>query len=216
MSSSTIRYLKIEFDQSLQAYELPYFRAAVIEKTKRKADTFHNHDGQEGYRYRYPLIQYKIKDRRPCMVCLEQGTDDVHLLLGARDFSFLIGDRPCTMSIRDLQLSYVELSLKRSIQYTTRHYLALNQENYTTYKQLTRLVDMLAIHLGIFAEEVAGISKREIRCSILEIIGEKFIKYKNIYHQAVSLRFETNLTLPPYIGIGKGVSLGFGSVIKSK
>ena len=56
-------YLQLVFDTPLQSYEIPKFRAAVIEKTKRQSDLFHNHTEDAGVIYRYPLIQYKIKDK---------------------------------------------------------------------------------------------------------------------------------------------------------
>jgi hypothetical protein len=65
-----IRYLKIQFSNNLQAWELPAFRGAVIEKTKRQSVLFHNHEG-DGYRYAYPLIQYKVNRNKACVVCLD-------------------------------------------------------------------------------------------------------------------------------------------------
>lgn len=88
MKSNRNRFLQIVFDQPVQSYEIPYFRAAVIEKTKRESTLFHNHVDNDSFIYRYPLIQYKVKDRKPCLVCLNEATDDIHYLLREKNFDF--------------------------------------------------------------------------------------------------------------------------------
>jgi hypothetical protein len=55
---SRTRYLHIIFSEQIQAYDMPKFRAAVIEKTKREFDLFHNHIDDNSFIYRYPLIRY--------------------------------------------------------------------------------------------------------------------------------------------------------------
>ncbi|MFW5721489.1 MAG: CRISPR-associated endonuclease Cas6 [Bacteroidota bacterium] len=42
--------------------------------------------------------------------------------------------------------------------------------------------------------------------------NEKVITYKDVKHQTFDVSFKTNIFLPEYIGLGKGVSIGFGTV----
>lgn len=51
-----------------------------------------------------------------------------------------------------------------------------------------------------------------LKIQIDDLKGEKFIEYKDIFHLTFSLNFTTNLSIPNYIGLGKGVSIGFGIV----
>jgi hypothetical protein len=94
---SKTKYLQIQLDQNFPSYDIPKLRAAIIEKTKRESDLFHNHLEDGKSIYRYPLIQYKIKDRKPCLICLAEATDDIHFFLKHRDFSFNINNPLCDL-----------------------------------------------------------------------------------------------------------------------
>ncbi len=80
-----VRYLKVRFAQCIFPYDIPKFRAAVIEKTERIASLFHNHKNDQEVIYRYPLIQYKVTHRKASIICLDAGTDDIHHLLQHRE-----------------------------------------------------------------------------------------------------------------------------------
>ncbi|MBK7522793.1 MAG: hypothetical protein IPI53_01070 [Saprospiraceae bacterium] len=38
------------------------------------------------------------------------------------------------------------------------------------------------------------------------------MEYKGVFHLTFSLNFTCNLSIPNYVGLGKGVSVGFGIV----
>ena len=69
----SIRYLHIRFDQNIFPYEIHRFRAAVIEKTRRIAPWFHNHQDDGKSIYRYPLIQYKVAFKKASILCLHEA-----------------------------------------------------------------------------------------------------------------------------------------------
>jgi hypothetical protein len=108
-----IRYLSVQFDQQIQSNEIRFFRSAVIEKTERKSDLFHNHKGVEKkVIYRYPLIQYKLLEGDHAgIVCLEEGTDDIHQLFQAKNLDLRIGRKQQTFKVMDMQLRYYDVSL---------------------------------------------------------------------------------------------------------
>ena len=214
------KYLQIQFDQPFQAYDIPKLRAAIIEKTKRESTLFHNHLGDDKFLYRYPLIQYKIKDRKPCLICLAEATDDIHYLLREKDFVFNIKGKEYDFEIEDVRLRYVQIQTwDNDFKYSILHYMALNQDNFSEYKKLERLVDkiayvenMLSKHITLFAEELNAHLPFPINVQLLEIKEEKYIEYKEVFHLTFSLTFKCNLLIPEYAGIGKGVSVGFGIV----
>jgi len=214
------RFLQITFDQPFQAYHIPKLRGAIIEKTQRQSDLFHNHLDENGYIYRYPLIQYKIKDRRPCLVCLKEATEDIHFLLKERDFNFNIQGKEYKMEIEEVLLKYENIQTwDRTFRYNIHNYIALNQDNYRLWQSKESLLERIALlesllrkHLEIFANEIGAQQPQELTCRIVDLKGEKHIEYKKIFHLCFSLNFETNLHIPNYVGIGKGVSVGFGIV----
>jgi hypothetical protein len=217
-----LKYLQIVFDQQLQAYDLPKFRAAIIEKTKRESDLFHNHQGEEGFHYRYPLIQYKIKDRKPCIICLNDATNEIHLLLKQKDFKLNIGGKKYDLEIEDVRLTYINLRrTDEYLHYSILHYMALNQDNYKLYRTLDSLVEkisflenMLTKHLQIFADEIEPDITQPVSVKILEIKEEKHIEYKENFQLTFTLNFKANIAIPDFVGLGKGVSVGFG-IVKS-
>jgi len=218
------RFLQIVFDKQLQAYDIPKLRAAIIEKTKRESNLFHNHIGDKKYIYRYPLIQYKIKDRKPCLICLKEATDDIHYLLREKDLSFVIGENKYDFEIEDVRLRYVNIQTwDKNFIYNIHNYIALNQDNYKVYKEMDSLIDKVSFiedklraHIEIFANEMQAFLPIELFTRILEIKKEKYIEYKGVFHLTFSINFKTNLFIPNYIGLGKGSSVGFGTVKQIK
>lgn len=214
------RYLHIVFSEEIQSYEIPYFRAAVIEKSKRESSLFHNHIDDEKVIYRYPLIQYKIKDRKPSLICLAEATEDIHYLLKQKDFRFRIGKETIDFEIEDVRLKYEQIQTwDVMFTYNIHNWMALNQDNYSLYKVLTRLSDKIAFleemlekHIRIFMESLGAEENQPLQIVITELKGEKHIEYKGIFHLTFSLNFTCNLSIPDYVGIGKGVSVGFGIV----
>lgn len=214
------RYLQLIFDLPFQAYDIPKLRAAIIEKTKRESDLFHNHSGDEKFLYRYPLIQYKIKNKKPCLICLKEATDDIHYLLREKDFKFNISGKLYDFEIEDVRLKYVNIQTwDTDFKYSLLHYIALNQENFTEYKKLESLIErisflerLLHIHLQLFANELNAHLPIPLTAHILNIQEEKYIEFKEVFHLTFTLQFKTNLYIPDFVGIGKGVSVGFGIV----
>ncbi len=216
------RYLHIVFDRNIHAYDIPKFRAAVIEKTSRESSLFHNHIDDKTFLYRYPLIQYKVKDRKASMVCLNEATDDIHYLLRERNFDFRIGEEIQTYHIEDVRLKYeVIQTWNQHFRYNIHNWMALNQDNFRLYQSMTSLAekmqfleDMLTRHVTLFMEAMEAPMSEPLKVQITEIKGEKYIEYKGVFHLTFSLNFTSNVSIPNYIGLGKGVSVGFGIVKK--
>jgi hypothetical protein len=219
-----IRFLKIQFANHLEPWELPAFRGAIIDKTLRQSVLFHNHT-EEGYRYAYPLIQYKVNKKKAVVVCLNAGTDDIHYLLGLRDLRLRIGERTETFQIEDIHIKYHQVQAWDSrFSFSLRNWNAFNQDNYKAYQQLSEkeedvrplLKRILIGNIISFAKGIGWDVDRQIEVDIIEITKEVWIPYKGTNLLAISLDFSTNVSLPSWIGLGKGSSLGFGVVRQKK
>jgi hypothetical protein len=51
---------------------------------------------------------------------------------------------------------------------------------------------------------------------ITKMISEKFVEYKGVKVLGFSLEFKTSLSLPEWIGLGKGSGVGFGVVRRQR
>lgn len=215
-----IRYLKIRFSTQLMPWELPLFRAAVIEATERQSSLFHNHGPGDTFLYRYPRIQYKLTDRKATIICLDNGTDDIHYLLQNRHLNLRIGSRTETFEIEDIHIQYPYLQTRRvNFHYSLKNWQGLNQENYQKYQamegEVERLQFLEKMLLGNLLAVARGFevnTELPIQVQITKRKTEKWLGYKGRKVLCFSLNFKTNLSLPDYLGLGKGVSVGFGSV----
>lgn len=219
-----IRYLRLRFANALAPHELPCFRAAVIERTERASAAFHNHRDPEGYYYRYPLIQYKIDHGRAAIVCIDDGADEIHHLLQQRDLTLRIGERTEAFTIEDVRLHYVQVQTwQTTFRYRLLNWIALNQENYPRYMALDSEIDRLQLleriltgNLLAFAKSIGWRVEERLSTRITRLHDRRFLPYKGQDVLTFSLEFTTNVSLPDYVGIGKGSSVGFGVVWRSR
>lgn len=218
-----IRYLSVQFDQRIQPDEIRFFRSAVIEKTERKSDLFHNHKGgEQKVIYRYPLIQYKIlNEGHVGIICLEEGTDDIHQLFQAQNLDLRIGRKQQTFKVMDMQLRYHDACLTDSpISYRISNYLPFNQERYARWQLLEGQDDVRAELLTAtlrgnilaFAKGINWWIEGRVQVSLEQLNLPRMVRFKGQQLLAFDLNFSTNVDLPLSIGLGKGVSIGHGTV----
>jgi hypothetical protein len=219
----SIRYLSVQFDQKIGQDELRFFRSAVIEKTERKSDLFHNHQ-QTGKKviYRYPLIQYKLLTQQKAgIICLENGTDDIHQLFQVRNLDLRIGKKQQTFKVEDMQLRYHDLCLLDTPKtYQITNYLPFNQQRYARWQEFTEqpaerlklLADTLRGNLLACAKGLDWWIDGRVTVNISEVNEPRPVRFKAQKLLAFNLSFSTNVSLPDWIGLGKGVSTGFGVV----
>lgn len=214
-----VRYLKIQFSENIFAYQIPHFRAAVIEKTKRESSLFHNHK-EEGFLYRYPLIQYKVTRKKASIICLNDGADDIHYLLRNQNMHLRIGKEEHDFQIEDIAMNYFQIQTWQShFDYSLLNWLPLNQANYTKYESLSNESEQLAMLEKILVGNILSMAKGldwfvedkiEIQLTAIKSIKERTFKNKKM--MAFNLNFKSNVSLPDFIGLGKGSSVGFGVV----
>ncbi len=181
----------------------------------------HNHFEDGTSRYAYPLVQYKVIGQVPLLVGFMEGArllQDLFLKIKEID----IGGRLYKITSKNIDHQGFELIHFESLmeyRFETL-WMALNQKNFSTYSE--------------FQTENAKVEflKRQLRNNILSFykgIGfytpnrvmvtgsyvSKFTSFKGNQMLAFSGKFVTNAILPDYVGIGKAVSRGFGTVIKT-
>ncbi len=216
-----IKYLSIRFSNHLFPNEIPLFRAAVIEKTQRASDLFHNHKDDSKYFFRYPLIQYKINRKKASIVCLQDGTDEIHQLLKYRDLVMHLAGKKINFEIEDVNLHYHQLQLwDKKFHFSIHNWLALNQKHHDRYQELKAdpdaqkdlLESILKGNILAMAKGIGWHVEERIQVEITEIKETKYLPFKRHKLLAFSVNFISNVSLPDYIGLGKGSSIGFGII----
>ncbi|MEJ5265413.1 MAG: CRISPR-associated endonuclease Cas6 [Bacteroidales bacterium] len=214
-----LRLLTVTFNTQIRPYEVPAFRGAIINKVGREHIVFHHHVG-DNYLYRYPTIQYKAIGQQPAIVCLDEGIDELHHYFEKPDWSLWLGDRKLEMKVDRLLLNQFNMQVwSTQFEYQIRNWIALSQNNYERYQQLESEIERIEMLQRILVGNILAFAKG-IGWSIekpieLKITSSPHIRPLRLKDQKVlgfTLNFKTNVFLPNYIGLGKSVSIGYGTI----
>lgn len=218
-----IRYLHIEFDEEIAGHEIPAFRGGIIEKAGRENVLFHNHLSGNKFLYSYPLIQYKTIKKRPTIICVDNAVDEIHKFFENKDWSLEISGRQLNMEIRNLRVNKFVLQVwDKKFSYQIRNWLALNQKNLEKFEEIENWTDKKLFLERILRGNILSMAKgvgwnvdKKIEIDLLEIEETRVVRFKGVRLKAFNVQFESNVFLPNFLGLGKGVSFGFGVVRKA-
>lgn len=220
-----LKYLSIVFDGELAGHEIPAFRGAVAGKAGHGHVLFHGHEEEGGLRYSYPLIQYKRQGRKPMIICLGDGTDDIHHFFGLPDWRVRISGRQLDLKVRSMQMDMFPLELSERCEYTYQigHWIALDQKSFAHYINLPNLQERIACLESKLVGNILSMAKGigwqvpgRIRCEILDMPREAITTLKGIKMRCFQVRFRSNVSLPDHISLGKSASLGFGQLQRER
>lgn len=215
----SIRTLTVFYDTEISSREIPLFRGAVIKSLGDKADVlYHNHTGEDSFRYSYPLIQYKRLNGKAAITCVEEGVDLVGQLLSDFHGMINIGKRETECKVLQVQSAKYSIQLSDNlIVYHLHQWLPLNSKNYEQYQNTDNLIEKIKILERVLTGNILSFLKGvDIRIEelidihITNITGQKPTNYKGIKLLAFDIEFKSCLSLPQYIGIGKNASIGYG------
>ncbi len=218
-----IPVLTVRFQNAITLSELPLFRGAVISKVPEDTTLFHNHL-QDSFRYRYPLIQYKRIGGKAAVVCIGEGTDAIGQFFANADFDLQIGSRRETFRVEQVIPDRCLIQIwEHTFRYTCRKWLPLNQTNYDTYMHLEgvaeRALFLQKILTGNILSMCTGLGvqiEKNILCEVTDISEMDIYRYKGVRMAGFDIEFKSNLSMPDYVGLGKGVSLGFGMIHQTR
>lgn len=214
-----IKTFILQFENTIEPYEIVPFRGAIINSMEQNNILFHNHT-EEGFRYSYPLIQYKRINQKAAIVCIGEGTEAIGEYLSNGEISLQIGERVIETKIEHMKAYQTVVQCWNDMfSYNLYKWMALNQENYKLYQQTESLAErtkflekILIGNLMSFLKGVGIFVDTEIELIITQIKNERLIRYKGVKFMTFDIDFKTNLSIPDYIGIGKNASIGFGMI----
>lgn len=185
---------------------------------------FHNHKDTEALRYAYPLIQYKRISGKAAIVCMGEGVNVIGEYLSNGLKEILINGAPIKLSIENAIPRITTTQVwDNGFKYRISNWLALNSENYAKYtaieSEAERIIFLEKILTGNILSFFKGTGinvERNIECKILSLNQTRLQQFKGTKLMAFSLTFKCNASLPDYIGLGRHVSVGFGTVVQLK
>lgn len=216
-----VKVLVVQFDFEIARREIPAFRAAVIEKVGRENVLFHNHMGK-GFRYGYPLIQYKVHRHGPTIVCINNGSEEILEFFKNSDWTIVLNERRVQTRIKHLSYDYFYCGFSAApVRYAIENWFALSEDNFGKFLDLPQgsekdrfLEQILVGNIISFAKGIRWELDRRIELTIIRSPRQRFFNFKNHKMAGFDVTFSANVFLPDAIGLGKSVSRGFGVIRK--
>lgn len=202
-------------DQTLAVREAPKLRGYFADKYTEIVEMHHH--TESGFLYDYPKVQYKVIKGRPTIIGIGECAKLVRQLALQED-AIQIDNQILEMAQKHIETMQHELEVTTQVLYYKFEtpYMALNQSNYKIYKtadffeQEALLKKILIGNILSFAKAMGYFVEKEIKVQIQ--LKPIMVKYKNNEMLAFKGEFYTNINLPSYIGLGKSVSRGFGTI----
>lgn len=189
-------------------------------------DLIHNHDPITGKLiYRYPLIQFKIINGCPAIVAITDEAVRLFSQIFMQLDHVVIDNVEIPVFEKDLRVEQVAFGFSsEKIRYQfDSPWIALNQKNYRHYRELgvswetvTILERALIGNLLSMSKSLGHWLEPEQRLTADFNLSDKPVQLKGKTLIGFYGVFKTNFHIPDYLGIGKSVSRGFGSVKKAE
>lgn len=215
-----IKTLTVRFSNLLGRHEISLFRGAVISAVDKDDDVlFHNHKG-DGFRYAYPEIQYKSINHRAVIIGIGDGADSLMKIVNAGDICVKIGERDAVLQIESTEIQRTDIDfVEQAKTYSISQWLPLNQENYAVYTNCDNVIDRIEKLQHVLVGNIISMAKglgihldEKIELKMRDIKECKYTFFKRQKMMAFDAVFMVNVSLPEGIGLGKGASLGFGTI----
>lgn len=217
-----IRTIHVGFVNEIDTKEVSLFRGAILHLLDKSQNLlYHNHE-TEGFRYRYPLIQYKRIQKKASIMCLNEGADTIGLVLSRMNERIFLGKRPIHLDLESVKSDSFDFKLSNNtVTYTIRDWLPLNQNNYEEYTKLEGLAEKSLFLERVLIGNMLSMAKgldvfidQQVNCNILDLSELRWIYYKGVKVMSLDAVFKTNVVLPNYIGLGKGCSINHGTIVR--
>ena len=210
--------LKNQFPTEL-VYPIPLFRAAC--STINSDPIIHHHIDDTNLLVKYPIVQFKLNiAAKPTIIAFNEGVEAVLKIIGSSVKQIYLNKILYNIEIDSLQIKPFNCQLwKTSFTYSIENWIALNQENYEKFNILISLTDkilflekLLIAHILTFAQRINYLLEETLELKITYLKSQFLTNYKNTLLTCFNLQFYTNISLPPYIGLGRATAVGFGVV----
>lgn len=213
-----IQTAKINFPELvLKTRDAHKLRGYFSELFNEYSPLLNNHMEDGTLRYKYPLVQYKVMDKTPVLIGLEEGASLlIDLFLKIKELK--IDDVTYPINQKNIENKQYDIHVDSDL-YTYQFktlWMSLNQENFKKYmdfnkeQKKTQLKKILIGNILSFYKTFQYYTQEQIMATTQ--LKEATTQFKNKNMLAFKGMFTTNAFLPDGIGLGKSVSRGFGTI----
>jgi len=185
---------------------------------KEQSPLLHNHLESGEQLYQYPMVQYKVLQGVPTLVGLNKGAELlIQLFLNIKNL--VIDSKSYPVLQKNIESRQVTIGLSNDLhayRFETL-WMALNQQNYATYMQEDAAQQSHHLKRVLIGNILSFYKAMDLRVpdtimANLQVSAQKETGFKNNTMLAFEATFVTNALLPSFIGLGKSVSRGFGTI----
>ena len=207
--------LNLEADNPVQFSigELRAYLAGVLTEF-----TLSHSENSPAFLHRYPAVQCKMIKNTIVVVGISQGVDVLeYISRGEKKIS--PGKNACSIVGRDTAVREEQFGISDVL--TTYEFLTpwlgLNQQNTKKFYDLTGKPERDAFLEKMLCEGLRTLAKSLDYKAPVPVTCEEKVRFRKdwIDNKSVMVfvgKFRTNLMIPDYLGMGRSVSLGFGTI----
>jgi len=212
---------QIRFEKALKKKQLQSFRGGIIKTMGEQAHTLmHNHI-EDGLRFGYPLVQYKVIEGKAAIIAI--GDIGRQIVQFFKDMESAAATHPSLISKYRIE-SYEQLEYTPEVDdephyYKICDYLPLTDDNVAEFDSLMALTDKICLIENIitgnilsFFKGIGFFTNQHITSVVTSLDQLSTIRYKGVGFRAFNLHYVTNAILPSWIGLGKSTSIGMGTL----
>lgn len=204
----------------VESRDIPKIRGYLANKFPQYLE-LHNHLGNDKFKYGYPVIQYKSIGGVPNIIAINDASKIlIDIFFDVKEID--MKDKVMSILEKGYVLKTKELGVEDGLveyEFLTP-WMALNQENYEKYANVGE-EERVGILKKVLVGNVLSMAKG-LDCWVDKPIEAMIklrpveVKYKDRKMVGFKGRFMTNFAIPDYLGLGKSVSRGFGTVVRVK
>lgn len=204
----------------VQSRDVPKIRGYLAGRFPQYLE-LHNHLGKDKFNYGYPVIQYKSIGGVPNIIAINDASKIlIDIFYDVKEID--MKDKVMSILEKGYVLKTMELGAAEGlIEYEfLTPWIALNQENYGKYARSGE-DERVEILKKVLTGNLLSMAKG-LECWVdkpLEVLIKLKpveVNYKDRKMVGFKGRFMTNFVIPDYLGVGKSVARGFGTVVRVK
>ncbi len=221
-NTQALAILHLSFQQPLEKSAMRFFKRAMDAKIQA-AGLGDLQSGSSKPHY-YPLIQYQHQRGCPQILAIGQGLHQLQAVFKQQEVLHLEWKgQTQVFNLETVDLKQCRPQMQQEhLNYEIQDWIALNPANYKAFKKIRDpqaqqafLENKLKAHLLAFAKGIDWHVEAQIELNIHKIPNVKTVLHRSATVLAFHVQFSCNMLLPDGIGLGKGVSFGFGSIWKT-
>jgi len=218
-----IRYLIVKWnDVIIEPRDIPKLRGFFLTQFPEN-HLFHNHLPGQKFSYKMPQIQYRIIDKHPALLAINEAIDlakQVFLEVGKLE----LNGKTIISNEREMILREEDFGQSKEYYnyYFASPWMALNQENYGAYNKLDtfnknqKLKTILKNNLKTLSKAFQYWIPDTENLNVDGWFHPAEVNFHNQTMLCFTGEFTTNFLIPEFLGLGKQSARGFGVVRKKE